>query len=268
MRGILRATWYTCLGLVSLDSAIWIIDWLGRWDWLNAFMSAHSQIAQFFHSPLPYLFFMVLGLTSLWAEKRIKEPHIVARYVNLRAIPDPHSATMQMVFDTEQKKPGWDEARFDWDWFVEVQMVNDSETRTTLDRLEAEIYWGPKWKRKEFEFRHLEDLDSFDMDMTLSGQGKGHGQRVFGERYRPIPDLMAQIKGVPLEQEIGYQGWLHFKVFQVNQREMSEGKIKINIWIVDAKQRKHKLNFKKKDAKTWDNNFYIGKKSGLHKNRK
>ena len=106
MRGALRVSWYSCLGLLSFSSAIWIIDWLGRWDWLKAFMLANPQVARFFHTPFPYLLLMVIGLTSLGAEKRMKEPHIVARYTNLRAIPDTHSATMQMLFDTEEKKTG------------------------------------------------------------------------------------------------------------------------------------------------------------------
>jgi hypothetical protein len=187
--------------------------------------------------------------------------NIVARYTNLRATPDLHSATMGMVFETDQKKPGWDLHRFDWDWFVEIQMVNDSETRATLDHLKIELISGPIWRRKHFEFKQLEDLDSFEIDTALNGEGRGHSRRIFGERHLPIPDLMKLIKGIPLEQEIGHRGWIHLKVFQVNQREMNNSKIKISIWIVDANQRKHALNFKKKEEKTWDNNFYIGKKS-------
>ncbi len=109
MRGTLRFFGYTCLVLLSFSSFVWIIDWLGRWDWLKAFMLANPRFAQFFHTPFPYLFFMVIGLLSLEAENRLKEPHIMARNTNLRAIPDLHSATMQMVFDTEKKKSGWDQ---------------------------------------------------------------------------------------------------------------------------------------------------------------
>lgn len=232
------------------------------------FMSAHPLLAQFLHTPFPYLFFMVIGLLSLWAESRIKEPHIIARYTNFRTIPDLHSATLGTFIDSQQKKPGWDEQRFDWDWFVEVQMLNDAETRTTFDRLEAEFALGPKWRKKVFKFKFLEDLDLFDIDTRLDGAGKSHGQRVFGERYLPIASLVEQIKGVPLEQEIGYRGWLHFKVFQVNQREMDEHKIQINIWIVDANQRRHELHFKKREEGTWDQNFYIGPKGSIDKMKK
>ncbi len=79
---------------------------------------------------------------------------------------------------------------------------------------------------------------------------------------------MKKIEGVALEQEIGYRGWLHFKVFKVSQSEMDSHKIRINIWIVDANQRKHKLHFKKKDEKNWNTDFYIGLKTYRDRNKK
>lgn len=232
------------------------------------FLAAHPLLAQFFHSPIPYLGLLVLGLTSLWAERQIKEPHIAARYGNFRSVPDLHSVTLQMVTDAEHKKPGWDKHRFDWDWFVEVQMVNDSETRTTFDHLKIEITLRQGWCRKPLDFTYLDDLDSFDMDLCLNGEGKDHGRPVQGERYRPVPSLVEKIKGVPLEQEIGYRGWVHFKVPNLSQREVNSEKIRINMWIVDAKQREHELHFRKKDKKSWDNSFFIGPKTSAPRNRK
>jgi hypothetical protein len=245
---------------MSFNALIGVIDWLGRWDWLKAFMLVHPHIAHFLQTPFASLSLLAVGLLVLWAERRIKQPEIRARYTNFRATPDLHSATMKMLFDAEKKRPGWDEHRFDWDWFIEVQMVNDSETRATFDDLKVEVSTGLLWNKRVFQVQHLEDLDSFDMDMLLDGTGKGHGRRVVGERYRPIPSLMEKIKDIPLEQEIGHRGWLHFKIFQANQREMNNRNIRINIWILDAGQREHKLSFKKKDEKSWDKNFYIGRK--------
>ena len=69
---------------------------------------------------------------------------------------------------------------------------------------------------------------------------------------------MGEIKNKPLHQEIGYRGWLHLKVHQVNQREMDSQKIRIDLWLIDAMQRKHELRFRKKDERDWDKNFYIG----------
>jgi hypothetical protein len=106
-------------------------------------MVAHPQIAQFLHTPFPYLILTLFTLISLGAERRLKEPRLVARYVNSRTIPDLHSATMQMWFDTEHKKPGWDEHRFNWDWFIEAQIVNDSDTPTTVDSLQVTVSIKP-----------------------------------------------------------------------------------------------------------------------------
>lgn len=41
---------------------------------------------------------------------------------------------------------------------------------------------------------------------------------------------------------------------------MNEHRIKIRIWIVDANQREHELDVRKKDQETLDHNFYIGPK--------
>jgi hypothetical protein len=65
MRRTLRTIGYGCLGLLSFSSLIWIIDWLGRWDWLVAYMVAHPQIAQFLHTPFPYLILTLFTLISL-----------------------------------------------------------------------------------------------------------------------------------------------------------------------------------------------------------
>ncbi len=181
MRTSCRIIGYSCLGLLSVSSFIWVVDWLGRWDWLSAFMLIHPHLAQFFHSPLPYLVFTVLAILGYEGQKKIKEPHIVARYTNFRSIPDLHSVTGKNWIAAQDKRPGWDEQRFDWDWFVEVQMVNDSETRTTLDHLKSEITFGPIWKERKFEFKHLEDLDCFDVDMCLNGKGEAHRRRLFNE---------------------------------------------------------------------------------------
>ena len=117
------------------------------------------------------------GFVALWAERHLKEPNLIARYANFRAIPDLHTTTMQVLFNSQSKAPGWDEARFDWDWFIEVQFANASETPCTIDGLKAEISLGT-WKDKQiFRAEYLEDLDEFDIDMSLDGKGNGHGQR-------------------------------------------------------------------------------------------
>jgi len=263
MRRNLRTIGYLVLSFSLLDIVIGIIDWYARWEFLKTFMMTYPQIAHFVETPFLSLIFLVLGLSLLWTERRIKEPNIKARYTNSRVVPDLHSVTMQLMIDSAREVPGWDEKRFDWDWFIEVQMANDSETPTTIDDLLVVIStlrsWK-NWKKQVFEVRYLEDLEDFDMDMTLNGEGKPHGKRIFGARYQPVSSLMAKIKDTPLRQEIGYRGWLHFKVFQVNQKEMRFNKIKIDIRLIDAMQRSHTPHFKKRDESKWDQTFYISPK--------
>jgi hypothetical protein len=257
MRKALRIFWITFLSLFSADVFIGFIDWLARWDWLESLMLGHPRMASFIKTPFSSLVLLVLGFAFLAAEKRLKEPRIEARYINSRIVPDLHSTTMNVMFDSDMKTPGWDEHKLDWDWFVEVQLANSAETPTTIDSLKHEIFVGSRWNRQVIRTQYFEDLDKFDMDMGLDRQGNHHGKRHAGSRYQPVPSLMDKIINTPLNQEVGYRGWLHFKVFQVNQRDMNSGKIRINIWLIDAMQRKHEIHFRKKDEQSWDNSFYI-----------
>jgi hypothetical protein len=260
MRQTLRILGVGFLSLVSLETTIAIIDWFARWDWLKAFMIDHPHFATAIRTPFSYLFLLVLGYFFLFAERRLKQPRLIGRYANSRIAPDLSSATMQMVFDTENKVPGWDEHRFDWDWFIEAQTVNDSETPTTIDRVAIKVWIGKFWKKRFIEVKHLEDLDDFVMDMARNSEGKTHGKTYIGEHYQPVPSLMEKIRDIPLKQGIGHRGWLHLKVKQVNQREMNGGKIQIDLSLIDALQRPHEIHFKKKSDKDWDKNFYILKK--------
>jgi hypothetical protein len=213
MRRTLKVFGYACLSLLSVDIFIGVIDWLARWDWLESMMLAHPHVAALVRTPLASLVLLVLGFTFLFAENRLKEPRLVARYANSRVVPDLHTTTMRVVFDSQKKASGWDGTRIDWDLFVEVQFANSSETPCTIDGLKTEVSIGPRWNKHIFRTQYLEDLEDFDMDMRLDNQGKGHGKPIVGDRYQPIPSLMSEIKNKPLHQEIGYRGWLHFKVF-------------------------------------------------------
>src|SRR5450755_652334 len=214
---------------------------------MEAFMAAHPHFASIVKTPVSAMALVILGLGSMWAEKHLKEPNLVARYINSRMVPDLSSATMGDVFATENKEPGWDERRFDWDWFIEVQMTNASEISTTIDGLKFKVRIGHLWNKRIFEALYLEDLDKFDRDMSLNDECGSHGKHYAGDRYQPLPSLMLAVKNTPLRQEVSYRGWMHFKVFKVNQREVLSQKFLLDIWLVDAMQRRHELDFKKKD---------------------
>ncbi len=258
MRTCLRIIAYLCWGLFSITSLIGLIDWLGRWNWFINFMLIHPHIAAYFRTPFPYIILSVGAVLAMRAEKWLKEPRLVARYTNSRTIPDMHSTTMQVWSDTEHKKPGWEDHLLNWDWFIEAQFANDSDIPTTVDNLAVEVSIKPKTGRKKiFKTQYREDLNEFRMNMVLNGQGEPHGIPFVGDRYRLIPSLIEKIRGVPLIRETSHRGWIHFKIFNVSQREMNSGRLRIDVWLLDAMQRRHTLMFKKKEDQNWDNNFYI-----------
>jgi len=258
MRQTLRVVGIGFLSLVSLETLVGILDWVARWDWFSSVILNHPHFAVFVRTPFSYLALILMGFAFLWAEREIKEPKLVGRYTNSRTIPDLKTATMKMLFDSERKAPGWDDARCDWDWFVEIQMANASETPTTVDQLKVKITVGPKWGKKRLaEFYHLEDLDRFEIDFHYGGAGKQQNKPHVGERIQPIPSFMERIRDRPLESEINHRGWLHFKVKQISQREINTGEMRLDIWLIDALQRRHKIQFEKNSDRKWESDFYI-----------
>jgi len=88
MHQTLRWIGITLWSLLSLDIAIGIIDWFGRWDWLTAQMVSHPRLAAFLHTPFIYIAPLVLGFLFLLAERKVHEPKLVARYTNARIVPN------------------------------------------------------------------------------------------------------------------------------------------------------------------------------------
>ena len=79
MRQALRLLGFGFLSLFSLETVVSILDWLGRWDWLTAFLASHPHAAAFVHTPFAYLGFLIVGFLLLWAERKLKLPRIVGR---------------------------------------------------------------------------------------------------------------------------------------------------------------------------------------------
>ncbi len=258
MRKTLRSLGIIFWSVLSIDIVIGILDWLGRWDWLAAFINAHPRLASFVRTPIAYLGLLILGFIFLIGEHRLKQPKLLFRLMNSRTIPDLHTTPMAAVVESEHKTPGWDERKIDWYSFFEVQVTNDSDTPTTISGLEASARIKRDWlKTKPIEIRHFEDFDGFLMDVGMDVNLKG--VRHTGERHRNIPSLLAKIKEVPLTRGIGHRGWLRFRLSQVSQKDMNGGHLRIDVRLIDSLGGKHKLESDKKDEQRWDKGFYIFK---------
>jgi hypothetical protein len=48
---------------------------------------------------------------------------------------------------------------------------------------------------------------------------------------------------------------------QVSQGDVIGGKIKINIWLIDAFQQSHQVDFKEKSDEMWDQSFLISERA-------
>lgn len=256
MRQALRFLGIFFWSLLSLDIVVGILDWLGRWDWLVSFIGAHPRVASIVRTPFAYLGLLILGFLFLASEKFLKQPTLLVRLLNSRTVPDLHTTPVAAVFESQAKTPGWDERKLDWVCFLETQVTNDSDNPTTVTRLEARARVNPKWwKSEEIKITHLEDFSGFVMDRGMDVNLKGVAYS--GDRYVQLPSLMEKIRNVALTRGIGHSGWLRFRLPQVSQKDINEGKVRIDFCLVDALGGKHKLDHKKKSEQQWDKNFYI-----------
>src|SRR3989442_1778655 len=87
MRQSLRILGFGFLSLVSLETAVAIIDWSARWDWFTKQMVDHPHFAAFIRTPFSYLILILMGFAFLFIERRLKAPTIIGRVTNLHALP-------------------------------------------------------------------------------------------------------------------------------------------------------------------------------------
>ncbi len=212
---------------------------------MKSLLAVHPHVAAFVRTPVFYLVIIVVGFGLLWTERKAKLPRIRTRYVNARLIPKLQTVSMRMLVETEKKMPGWERHRANWYWFVELQLVNESDTPVTVEEVEAcvKLRGGRK-----LSIQHLKDLRNFHFYKPMSD--------VFDTaKNTPIPSLVDKIRGVPLTKGLGYRGWLGFEIARVSQYEMQ--KPSLDIWLIDALEVKHHVQFRKKSDLNWDTSFHI-----------
>jgi hypothetical protein len=247
-----------CYTIISIGTLLTIIDWLGRWDWIKDFLAANPKLEALVHTPLASILLVIFGFLALRAERQLDRPRIAAKFINSRLFPDLRTTTMQTLFDTENKTPGWDKTKINWEWFIEARLANDSNTPTTIERIETKVTINDDGQKETRRILNLsDDFDKYTMDMATDGFGNPHHHAYADPRYRPVPNLMDAIRKVPLTIGIGHRGWLRFKLEGVSQGAVRGNKVKIDIWLVDALDGKHKLDYKKGDDRNWDNSFLI-----------
>jgi len=256
MRRLLRLFGIAIVTLFSLDLIVWILDNFARWDFVKSILQGHPKLEWFVHTPYVYVFLLGVGFATLYGQYKVRQPHIFARYTNARLCPDLHSATVQMMFDTQEKKPGWDEHKFDWNWFIELRLVNDSDTPTTVHEFEVKVKaGGSRLRRLSRTTRRIEaSMMSNVTDFQLY-----HREGYVFDRKReiPLPSLMGKIRDKPLTRGIGHDGWIGIHLKQASQREMNN-KPTLDVWVVDAYGHKHQVHLgRRKDERNWDMSFEI-----------
>jgi hypothetical protein len=259
VRRTLHIVTVSFLSIFSIQTVISIVDWVGRWDWLQGFMNTHPRFAAYLHTPFSYLALLALGLSPLWAEKVLKKPRLIAKLSNSRIVPDLTTTPVMLMFDTQSQKPGWEKEKINWEWFPEIKVVNDSDIPTTIERVEVQAWSKRNWwsRKEEVAITQKQEVNEYEIDLSIDDNFKS--LRYAGNRFRSIDNLSDKIKNVHLTRGIGYRGWLRFHVEQVSQADISC--LKLQAFLIDSLDGRHKVNCKKKHEKMWDRNFHINLKS-------
>lgn len=157
---------------------------------------------------------------ALEEAERLKVPRIAGRIVSLEGVPDTATTPMSMSLIEAKKEPGWDEHPMNWQWFARIKCVNESETPTTIEAVQVEIGSA----RGKIIVNCTEDF----------------GRCVFArDKNDEIPNLLKRLHGVPVTHGIGHDGWVRFNVENATRKDMEAAKIEF--WIIDAMQGKHKI---------------------------
>jgi hypothetical protein len=219
VRHTLRILGWGFLSLVTAETLVGIIDWFARWDWFNQVMLDHPHLASFIRTPVSYLVLIIVGFSLLFIERKLKTAKITGRIVSLEGLPDTATTSMAIALIEEEKKPGWNEHPMNWHWFAKIVLVNESETPTTIGEVQVRL----KWKQRKVLAKCTEDF----------------GNYIFAGKHEEIPNLVKQLRGVPLTHGIGHDGWVRFNV-PAETRKFIEA-AKVDFWILDSMQQKHKL---------------------------
>jgi hypothetical protein len=152
VRRTLRFVGIVFWSLLSLDILVGVLDWLGRWDWLVAFIGAHPFVASIVRTPFVYLGLLILGFLFLASDKFLKQPRLLVRLLNSRTSADLHTTTVAAVFKSQNKTSGWDDRKLDWDCFLETQITNDTDNPTTVIRSRS-VPQAPRhcWRLSAFQ---------------------------------------------------------------------------------------------------------------------
>jgi hypothetical protein len=257
MRRLLRLTGIAILMLFSLDFLIWLLDYFARWDFIKSIFERYPKLEWFVHTPYIYVALLAVGFATLYGQYKVRQPYILAWYINARLCPDLHSATLQAMFDTEQKRPGWDtKYKFDWNWFIELRLVNDSDTPTTVHEFEVKVKAGGSWLRRLIHNTRRIEPSLID-NMTEFQFYHRQGYKYDPKKEVRLPSLREKIKDKPLERGIGHDGWIGIHLKQANQREMNN-KPTLYVWVVDAYGNKHPVHLRSRnDERKWDMWFDI-----------
>lgn len=251
MRSFIRWIIAACIAILSLDTVLQVIDYAGRWEWLEGQMTAHPIFANLIHGPFFPMLCLAVCLVAVYGERYLKSPEIRGFYLNSRLNHDLSTVTMRDVFDTEERRPGWDEKEIGWHWIIEVRLSNHSDYPVTVEEVEATVkVGGQKWLRKIFPFlrktirmKPIKDVSQFQSSPHEDNPG-----------YTQLDGLLQKIKGIPLTRGVGYRGWMAFSC-RATQGEMIDHPT-LDVFLVDALDVKHTLIYRR-DEKSWDKSFDV-----------
>lgn len=224
MQRFLRIAAFLIVTLLSLETLFWVLDNVARWEWVEAFVSAHPYLAGVLHSPLMAFVLLWTYVAVRWGEKRLKFPEFIVEFSRMDAIPQLSAITAEMVIENQV-------GTVPYDFVLNIYIANRAEVSVFIRDIEASVKAKKRFLAKTHTLR-AETLDGFTLSQDVTNS-HGMVQKLYTQIQNMLPLIANQ--GLFAESS-GVSGWLRF----VTPPFPKETAFSVSLTIWDGLGRRHK----------------------------
>ena len=218
----------------------WFSDWLAL---MSGAPTVPLAILALYVSSKPYRILYgslavacaILTSYRIWLKERLalelerkknQFPQIDAKFIHLQVVPRLETVPLRAATDNQTFAS-------DYDIFVEVFLVNQSEVVCTVQRYEAKA----ELNGLGLKISQERDLGRHDLVFDIPNGRK---------RREEMNYLATALEGVALQRGIGVRGWLRFELAGVRNTDIDQ--VQFGLTIVDSFSGRHIVSKKELDA--------------------
>jgi hypothetical protein len=235
VRRLFKTAIYFVLGLLSVESFVWVADWSGRAQWVHDVLIAHPHIDAIVRGPAFPLICLILCVAVVKSQEYFSSPDI--RVKCLRAYLQAKVGQVSgNSFDGLLKHIKDVPPKIDYDLVLSLEMVNRSESATLKPFDGYVVVDGTR-----IPLKPCPDFKNYSIRVDRRNY-RPNGSHETESQYTPLSNLWEKIGSSPLERGVEFKGWIGFRVEDLDRRNAH--RIKLKLWAVDAFGGRHSVNIK------------------------